>query len=80
MMGRLGLDEAEAQRQVRTADRGREAFVRRYFHQDIGSAHLYEMVLNVERLGLEHTVDQIVAAHARKQGSPPAAPESASEG
>lgn len=62
VMKRLNVGAAEAARAMDEVDRGRRDFVSRYFHHDIDDAHLYDLVLNVERLGLEGVVMQIMAA------------------
>jgi hypothetical protein len=62
---REGLSRADACRLMEARDRGRREFVRRYFHQDIDDPHLYDLVLNVERLGPAAAVQQIVAAIGR---------------
>jgi cytidylate kinase len=65
VMRREGLDQTEACRLIEEADRGRRDFARRYFQKDIGDPHLYDLVLNVERLGPAAVVQQIVAAVPR---------------
>ena len=45
-------------------DQDRRQFVSRYFHHDMSDPHLYDLVLNVERLGPAATAEQIVAACA----------------
>jgi cytidylate kinase len=62
---REGLNQADAGRWVEVTDRGRREFVLRYFHQDIADPHLYDLVINVERLGPAATVQQIVTAISR---------------
>ena len=66
LMRRYALDEAKARRfYILETDRGRREFVGRYFHHDVTDPHLYDLVLNVERLGAAATVDQIIAALCR---------------
>jgi len=65
IMRREGLSRAEACRLIAEIDRGRREFVCRYFHQDIDDPHLYDLVVNVERLGPAAAVQQIVAAISR---------------
>jgi cytidylate kinase len=55
------LDEADAQRLMDEADQGRAEFVHRYFHHDIADPHLYDLVVNVERLGIDAAVQLILA-------------------
>ena len=40
-------------------------FVERFFHHDINDLHLYDLVINTERLGLAGAAEQIVAATSR---------------
>lgn len=65
IMRREGLDRAEACRLIEETDRGRREFVLRYFHQHIDDPHLYDLVINVERIGPAAAVQQIVAAVGR---------------
>jgi len=65
IMREQGLDTRSARRLIDNIDAGRREFVRRYFHRDIDEPHLYDLVVNVERIGLAGTVDQIVAALGR---------------
>jgi cytidylate kinase len=58
-------DLATAQRLIEEADRGRRDFVKRYFHHDIDDSRLYDMVLNVQRLGVSGAAELILAAAAR---------------
>lgn len=65
LMRRDGLSQADAARLVEERDQGRHEFVLRYFQKDIDDPHLYDLVLNVERLGRPAVVEQIVAAIGR---------------
>ncbi len=55
------VSHAAAKESVRNLERGRSEFVDRHFHRNIGDPHLYDLVLNVGRLGVETTVELIVA-------------------
>ena len=46
-------------------DHDRREFVSRYFHRDTSDPHLYDLVLNVERLGPPAAAEQIIAALCR---------------
>lgn len=61
-----GISPEEALQFVAETDRGRRDFVRRFFHQDVADPHLYDLVINVEHLGIEGAVDLIVAAFNRR--------------
>lgn len=50
---------------VRRTDRDRHEFIHHFFHQDIDNPHLYDLLLNVERLGPAGAADQIVEAVRR---------------
>jgi cytidylate kinase len=65
IMQRERLSQSAARRLMDARDRGRSEFARRYFHQDIADPHLYDLVVNVERLGPAAAVKQIVAAISR---------------
>ena len=62
VMRRRNIDRSEALQVIRQADRGRSEFVKQYYRQDIEDPHLYDMLLNVERLGPSVAADQIVHA------------------
>ena len=53
---------------IHRTDRGRHEFIQRFFHQDINDPHLFDLVINVERLGPAGAADQIVHA-VRRCGS-----------
>ncbi len=59
---RFGCDAAEARRAMIEMDRGRAEFVKRFFHHDIADPRLYDMVLDIERLGLSATAALIIKA------------------
>jgi cytidylate kinase len=62
---RQKLGEHEALDWIHHTDRGRHESIRRTFRQDIDDPHLYDMVINIERVGIESAVDQIVGAVRR---------------
>ncbi len=66
MMQHEGLDEAAARRRTDELDRGRREFVARYFHHDIDDPHLYDMVLNVERMGTQSAAEKIARAFSER--------------
>ncbi|OHB70933.1 MAG: hypothetical protein A2V70_19565 [Planctomycetes bacterium RBG_13_63_9] len=59
------LGEPDARRFVEQLDAGRREFAERYFHRDIGDPGLYDLVINVARLGPAGAVEQIIAAMRR---------------
>jgi cytidylate kinase len=56
------LSRVNAGRFVDDVDRGRRDFVRRFFHHDIDEPHLYDLVINVEQIGHNGAIEQILAA------------------
>jgi hypothetical protein len=62
IMRRLQCDADHARRWIRETDEGRREFAQRYFHHDIADPHLYDLVINTERVGLEGAAEQIIAA------------------
>jgi len=62
VMERERLGESHARYQIEQRDRGRREFVARHFHRDVDDPLLYDLVVNVERLGHEGAVRQIVTA------------------
>jgi cytidylate kinase len=59
----------EARRWMRNVDVGRQDFTRRYFHHDIGDVHLYDLLINVERVGTVGAAAQIVFAVQQARGA-----------
>ena len=57
-----GLPEREARARIEKTDHGRKEFVQRYFHHNIDDAHLYDMVLNTGRFGIDAVVAIILDA------------------
>ncbi|MCC6125140.1 MAG: cytidylate kinase-like family protein [Pirellulales bacterium] len=60
------MTAAEAQRYLREVDQGRLEFGRRFFHHDVADPHLYDLVLNTGRLGMERAAELILAAIAKR--------------
>jgi cytidylate kinase len=56
------LSQADARRFMREIDQGRREFVQRFFHHDITDPHLYDLVINTERMGIAGAAAEIVAA------------------
>jgi cytidylate kinase len=61
---RQHLSFEEASDYVVKTDAGRQACVRQYFHHDITDPHLFDLVINVEKLGPEHAAHLIADALA----------------
>lgn len=62
VMRRDGLAHKAAKHRVAETDRGRREFIRHYFHHEGTDADLYDLVVNVAKLGTEGASDVIVAA------------------
>jgi len=64
IMERRHLSFEEALDYVVKTDAGRQDFVRQYFHHDVPDPHLFDLVVNVEKLGPERTAHLIADAVA----------------
>ena len=62
LMQRYELPLSKARQKMHQLDRGRRQFVRHFFHCDVEDPHIYDMVINVERYGVEKTTELIVGA------------------
>jgi len=63
----MSLTPEQAKHFVVEVDRGRKEFAERYFHHNITDPHLYDLVLNTERLGMQETADIIVDVCRRRR-------------
>jgi hypothetical protein len=59
------ISAADARRWMVETDRGRRGFVEQFFHHAIDDPHLYDLVLNTERLKAAGAAGQILAALGR---------------
>lgn len=59
---RKNVSMAEALHWIHRTDRGRREFVSRFFRRDVNDPHLYDMVVNVERVGPHGAAEQIARA------------------
>ncbi len=62
-----GWSPADARQKMIEMDRGRAELVSRHFHHDVSDPHLYDLVINTGRLGIDGAAELIVAA-VRRQG------------
>jgi cytidylate kinase len=65
IMERRHLSFEEARDYVGKTDAGRRDFVRQYFHHDVPDPHLFDLVVNVEKLGPEsaaHLIAETLAS------------------
>ncbi len=60
LMERHEVPLSKARRMMHQLDRGRREFVRHFFHQDVDDPQTYDLVINVERFGIEGTADLII--------------------
>lgn len=65
LRNRKGCDEREAKRLVAEIDDNRAQFVQRYFHHDIASPHLYDLVINLAHVPREEAAE-LVATTAKR--------------
>ncbi|MCI0491805.1 MAG: cytidylate kinase-like family protein [Planctomycetes bacterium] len=56
----------EAEQFVDQTDQDRAEFVRRYFHRDVADPHLYDLVINLERISREDAAELIVLECQRR--------------
>jgi cytidylate kinase len=68
---REGVDRAEADRRVRAQDRARKEYMRRVFSADAGDRKHYHLVVNTVALGIDASVELVVAASRARTGQPP---------
>jgi hypothetical protein len=80
LMERLGCDAAKARRMMIEIDRGRAEFVQRFFHHNIGDPCLYDLVVNVEQLGVTAATALIVKARQELAARLPGHPAKATAG
>jgi cytidylate kinase len=62
-----GMTESQACEEIRSVDRDRAQFVKRYFHKDINDPADYDMILNLATHTLEGTV-KIILSGLRAKG------------
>lgn len=55
------LSRHTALKHIKETDEGRQAFIRRYFHQDVTDSHLFDLVINREHIDIDHAVEMIAA-------------------
>lgn len=59
---RHGLSTSEARDWIERADEQQVAFVTKYHHQNVADPRLHDIVVNVEQLGTQNTLDIVVDA------------------
>jgi cytidylate kinase len=59
---REGIGRAEADRRVRDQDRARKEYLRRFFSADADDRRLYHLVVDTVALGIDASVELVVAA------------------
>jgi cytidylate kinase len=67
IMRERGLTTAEARTWVERTERERREFVRKYFHRDVADTHLYDLTINVDRIGTLGAVELIRMAVGEEQ-------------
>ncbi|MGQ9505444.1 MAG: cytidylate kinase-like family protein [Thermogutta sp.] len=65
-----GMSESAARRFVHELEQSRKQFVQRFFHKNVDDPQCYDVVINVERWGVEQSAELIVSAwHVRQQAA-----------
>ena len=59
-----GLSFDKARDYVEKTDAGRREFIQHYFHQDITDPHLFDLTVNIVRIGPQRTAELIAEAVA----------------
>lgn len=59
---RQGISASKSREFIENSDRQRNAFIKKYFHQNIADPHVHDLVVNVEQLGQEDAVALILDA------------------
>ena len=57
-----GLSEKEAHQYIVEKDRQRKNYIKEHFHQDTEDPHLYDVVINVDKVTLDAAATMIVDA------------------
>jgi cytidylate kinase len=65
LMDTKGLSRTEAQNYAASTEKHRHDFIQRYFHRDVADAHLYDLVINTEHVGLDGAVEMILSLYHR---------------
>lgn len=65
IMDRRQCNEREAKDFIEATERGREQFVRRYFHHDTSNPHLFDLVINLAHIPREEAIEMISGAARR---------------
>jgi cytidylate kinase len=60
VMERRNCNQHDAERFIDETDRGRAAFVQRYFHHDVADSCLYDLVINLEHTSRDAALDLII--------------------
>jgi cytidylate kinase len=61
---------AEARKEILSADRDRQQFVKGHFGVDAGDPYYYDLILNTATMSLEHAAHLVIAAaEARREGT-----------
>ncbi len=68
-MEKCAIKEDQARKLLTELDRGRREFVSKFFHRDLSDPHLYDLVIDVEFLGPEASVDAIVSAYCSSRAN-----------
>lgn len=68
IVDRLQLSPPAAEKFIDDTDKGRDDFVRRYFHRDVADPHLYDLVINLEHISRDAAVELILKDYELRFG------------
>ena len=59
---RQGVSASEVRRLIKESDKGRQAFIEMFFHQNVADPHVHDLVVNIKQLSQDDAVNLIVSA------------------
>jgi cytidylate kinase len=68
---RQGIDRAEADHRVRAQDRARKEYMQRVFSADADDRKHYHLIVDTVALGIDASVELVLAASRARSGPPP---------
>ena len=62
IVARRGVSPREARAYIERMDTQRDDFLKKYFHHDVTSPHVHDLVINTEQLGAESSLNLLLSA------------------
>ena len=62
IVARRSVSPHEARTYIERMDTQRDEFLKKYFHHDVTSPHVHDLVINTEQLGAESSLDLLLSA------------------